>query len=156
MGHKFKSKSGKETPKIGTSSLPDIIFILLFFFMVVTVMRDASLKVSYQIPKATELQKLEKKSLVNYMHIGTPVDKETFGTAPRLQLDDAFATPDEIGTFVNVCKSKASENEKNALIYSIKADKKVTMGIITDVKQELRKADALKLNYSATERGEVY
>ncbi len=153
---RFKRKVGKETPKIGTSSLPDIIFILLFFFMVVTVMRDDSLLVRFLVPKATEIQKLEKKSLVNYMYIGTPVDKATFGTAPRLQLDDAFATPDDIGTYVNLCRSKVSEKEKMALIFSVKADKKVTMGLLTDIKQELRKADALKLNYSTVDRGEVY
>ncbi|MEL6925714.1 MAG: biopolymer transporter ExbD, partial [Bacteroidota bacterium] len=69
---KFKQKAGKGTPKVSTASLPDIVFMLLFFFMVVTVMRDAELMVQVVVPEATELQKLEKKSLVNYIHIGKP------------------------------------------------------------------------------------
>lgn len=156
VGHRFKRKVGKETPKISTSSLPDIIFILLFFFMVVTVMRDTSIKVRTTLPQATEIQKMEKKSLVNFMYVGPPTNKENFGTAPRLQLDDAFADPEEIGEWVNVIKAGAREADKNKLIFSLKADKDVTMGLISDIKQEMRKADALKLNYSTLQRAEVY
>ena len=156
LGHKFKRKGGKETPKISTSSLPDIIFILLFFFMVVTVMRDTSIKVRTTLPSATEIQKMEKKSLVQFMYVGPPNNAEEFGTAPRLQLDDAFATPEDIGEWVNVTRAKVSEDKKSKLIFSLKGDKEVTMGLISDIKQELRKADALKLNYSTMQRAEVY
>jgi biopolymer transport protein ExbD len=156
VGHKFKRKGGKGTPKISTSSLPDIIFILLFFFMVVTVMRDSSIKVRTQLPSATEIQKMEKKSLVQFMHVGPPNSKAEFGTAPRLQLDDSFADPEEIGEWVNIIRSNVSEDKKNKLIFSLKGDKDVTMGLISDIKQELRKADALKLNYSTLTRSEVY
>jgi biopolymer transport protein ExbD len=156
VGHKFKTKAGKETPKISTSSLPDIIFILLFFFMVVTVMRDSSVKVKTALPQATEIQKMEKKSLVNFMFVGPPNNTKEFGTAPRLQLGDAFAEPEEIGEWVNVIRANAREQDKNKLIFSIKADKDVTMGLISDIKQEMRKADALKLNYSTLQRAEVY
>lgn len=156
VSHKFKRKSGKETPKISTSSLPDIIFILLFFFMVVTVMRDTSIKVRTTLPSATEIQKMEKKSLVNFMYVGPPINRQEFGTAPRLQLDDAFAEPEQIGEWVNIIRSGVSEDKKSALIFSLKGDKEVTMGLISDIKQELRKADALKLNYSTMQRAEVY
>lgn len=156
LGHKFNRKSGKETPKISTSSLPDIIFILLFFFMVVTVMRDSSVKVKTALPQATEIQKMEKKSLVNFMYVGEPNNTDEFGTAPRLQLDDAFADPSEIGEWVNVIRANSREEDKNKLIFSLKADKEVTMGLISDIKQEMRKADALKLNYSTLQRAEVY
>jgi len=154
--HKFKQKQGKETPKISTSSLPDIIFILLFFFMTVTVMRDASIKVRTTLPQATEIQKMEKKSLVNFMYVGPPNNKEEYGTAPRLQLDDSFAEPADIGQWVNIVRTNAREADKNRLIYSLKADKDVTMGLISDIKQEMRKADALKLNYSTLQRTEIY
>ncbi len=156
VGHKFKRSSGKETPKISTSSMPDIIFILLFFFMMVTVMRDPSIKVRTALPAATEIQKMEKKSLVNYMYVGPPTDVEKYGDAPRLQLDDAFAQPEDIGAWVNVVVSNAEESTRSKLIYSLKADKEVTMGLISDIKQNLRKADALKLNYSTLPRAEVY
>ena len=91
---KFQKKRGKSNPEVSTASLPDIIFMLLFFFMVVTVLRDASLKVAVITPQATELTKLEKKSLVNYLYIGIPTEefKEEAGTKPRLQLGDKFAT----------------------------------------------------------------
>ena len=72
---KFRKKGGKSTPAISTASLPDIIFMLLFFFMVVTVMRESELKVQVQVPQATELTKLEQKSLVNYIYIGKPTKK---------------------------------------------------------------------------------
>lgn len=156
VGHKFKRSSGKETPKISTSSMPDIIFILLFFFMMVTVMRDPSIKVRTSLPAATEIQKMEKKSLVNYMYVGPPNDIAKYGDAPRLQLDDAFADPEEIGAWVNVVVTNAEESTRSKLIYSLKADKEVTMGLISDIKQNLRKADALKLNYSTLQRAEVY
>ena len=156
VSHKFKTKVGKETPKISTSSLPDIIFILLFFFMVVTVMRDSSIKVRTSLPSATEIQKMEKKSLVNFMHVGPPINSKEYGTAPRLQLDDAFAEPEDIGEWVNITRSNVNEDKKSKLIFSLKGDKDVTMGLISDIKQELRKADALKLNYSTMQRAEVY
>ena len=80
---KFAKKRGKASPAISTASLPDIIFMLLFFFMVVTVLRDAELKVKVVTPYATELTKLEKKSLVNYLYIGKPLKKfqELYGPA---------------------------------------------------------------------------
>ena len=95
---KFQKKRGKASPEVSTASLPDIIFMLLFFFMVVTVLRDAELKVTINTPEATELTKLEKKSLVNHLLIGRPVKQyqSTYGTKPRLQLGDKFANIDEI------------------------------------------------------------
>ena len=57
-------------PPISTASLPDVIFMILFFFMVSTTMRDQELLVRYKLPEATEVQKLEKKSLVSFIHIG--------------------------------------------------------------------------------------
>ena len=92
------------------------------------------------------------------MYVGEPVQKyqAEVGTAPRLQLDDQFADPEDIGTWVNVLKAKTDESIKNKLIYSLKSDKDVTMGLISDIKQEMRKADALKLLYSTQVRAEVY
>lgn len=151
---KFKKKRGGAKPTISTASLPDIIFMLLFFFMVVTVMRDATKKVSVVVPEATELNKLEKKSLVNYVYIGRPIDKKQFGTAPRIQLGDKFATEKDIPLFLEKHKLKVPEVEHPKITTSLRVDESVTMGIITDVKTELRKAGQLKLNYSARPRPE--
>ena len=94
----MKKKGKKELPAISTSSLPDVIYMILFFFMVSTSMRDQELLVRYKLPDATEVQKLEKKSLVSYIHIGQPSlsMQAKFGTAPRIQLNDSYKTTKDI------------------------------------------------------------
>lgn len=106
-------KKKKPSPAISTSALPDIVFMLLFFFMVTTVMRQTDLKVKVVVPQATEIQKLEKKSLVSYIYIGSPSDnyKAKFGTAPRVQLNDAFATPKQVPEFIEKERAARSEAE---------------------------------------------
>ena len=153
---KFNKKRGKSSPAISTASLPDIIFMLLFFFMVVTVLRDAELKVSVITPTATELTKLEKKSLVNYLYIGRPTKKyqEVYGTAPRLQLGDAFKSVKDIPLFIEQHRVRVPENQRKGITSSLRVDGQVTMGIVSDVKTELRKAGQLKINYSAKPRSE--
>ena len=146
---RFKHKSKSGTPGISTASLPDIVFMLLFFFMVSTTIRSTTLKVEVRTPNATEIVKLEKKSLVSFIYIGTPYEKETYGTVPRIQLNDAFASTEGIREFISSEREKMSEGDRNKMSVSLKADGDTDMGIITDVKQELRKASALKINYSA-------
>ena len=148
---KFQKKRGKTSPEVSTASLPDIIFMLLFFFMVVTVLRDAELKVKVATPYATELTKLEEKSLVNYLYIGRPTDKfkELYGTKPRLQLGDKFATIADIPLFLEKHKIKVPESRHGQITSSLRVDGEVTMGIVQDVKTQLRKSGQLKVNYSA-------
>ena len=151
---KFQKKRGKAKPAISTASLPDIIFMLLFFFMVVTVLRDSELKVKVSTPFATELTKLEEKSLVNYLYIGRPETRyqSTYGTSPRLQLGDSFATVDDIPLFLEKHKLKVPENKRNRITSSLRVDGDVTMGIVQDVKIKLRKSAQLRVNYSAKKR----
>ena len=151
---RFEKKRGKASPEVSTASLPDNIFMLLFFFMVVTVLRDAELKVTINTPEATELTKLVKKSLVNHLLIGKPIRKyqATYGTKPRLQLGDKFANLDEIPLFLEKHKSTLPENQRQGITSSLKIDGDVTMGIVADVKTALRKANQLKVNYSAGKR----
>jgi len=155
---KFKEGKGKAMPAISTASLPDIIFMLLFFFMVVTQLRDNSLKINVVTPKATELTKLVKKSLVNTIYIGRPKDayKDQYGTAPRLQLNDQVSDPNKIPLFLETFKEGVPEGRRNAITTSLKVDEGVTMGILQDVKIALRKADQLKINYSAKQRDDSY
>jgi biopolymer transport protein ExbD len=151
---KFKKNNSKDTPAISTASLPDIIFMLLFFFMVVTVLRDAEMKVSVVTPTATELTKFENKSLVNYIYVGKPVKKyqETYGTKARMQLGDKFATVADLPLFLEKHRSTIPESQRPGITSSLRVDGKVTMGIVTDIKTALRKANQLKLNYSAKPR----
>jgi len=129
---KFQKKRGKSSPAISTASLPDIIFMLLFFFMVVTVLRDAELKVNVNTPAATELTKLEKKSLVNYIYLGKPMKKyqDVYGTKPRMQLGDKFATVADIPLFLEKHKIKLPESQRASTTSSLRVDGKVTMGIV--------------------------
>ena len=139
----IKKKGNKSLPPISTASLPDVIFMILFFFMVSTTMRDQELHVKYQVPEATEVQKLEKKSLVSYIHIGEPIGvwREQYGPAPRIQLNDAFKTAQDIGQFVAAERDKLNESERALMTICLKADRYTTMGRITEIKQELRRAN---------------
>ncbi len=151
---KIRRNEKREMPALNTSSLPDIIFMLLFFFMSVTSMKEVTYKVSIHNPQATELTKLEKKSLVRYIYVGVPTADfvKTYGSDTRIQLDDAFAETKEIGDFIINERSSMKESEQPLMTVSIKADKETKMGVIADIKQELRRAYALKISYAATQR----
>lgn len=148
---RFKKDKGGGTPAISTSSLPDIIFMLLFFFMTTTTMREVELRVDIRSPKATEVTKLEKKSLVTYVYVGKPMRQfqSKYGTEPRVQLNDQFATVDDIQSYIAQERELMKEGDRPLMQVSIKADSDCPMGIITDIKQALRQAHALKISYSA-------
>ena len=141
-------------PALNTSSLPDIIFMLLFFFMSVTSMKEVTYKVQFQVPQATELTKLEKKSLVRYIYVGTPTAdfRKQYGAETRIQLDDAFAEVNEIEDYIVNERSAMSESDQGLMTVSIKADADTRMGVIADIKQALRRAYALKISYASTQR----
>lgn len=147
---KFKKDGGKETPAISTASLPDIVFMLLFFFMVSTTMREVDLKVQNKLPSASQVTKLEKKSLVSTIYVGEPRAQfqKNFGTEPVIQLNDQIAKVDAVGGFIAAEREARKEEDRNKMTVSIKANAPTKMGVITKIKQELRKAQALKLNYS--------
>ena len=148
---KFRSNGKREMPELNTSSLPDLIFTVLFFFM--TSMRDVEVKVQVKTPVGgSEIEKLERKSLVSHIYIGPPSKsyRATYGTAPQIQLNEYFAEPEAIREFVVAERESMSEKDKPFMKMSLKIDQGVQMGIVTDVKQELRKARALNIVYSAT------
>lgn len=153
---KFGRSGKKEMPGISTSSLPDIVFMLLFFFMVTTSMRETENKVMIKLPEASEIAKLERKDLTSYINIGTPIAnlQSKFGTDARIQLNDSFKTVDEIRDFIAAERDAMSETDRQFMTVSIKADADVRMGIITDVKQELRRCSALKIMYAARKPAE--
>lgn len=139
-------------PAISTASLPDVVFMLLFFFMVSTTMREVELKVEVDTPRASEAVKLEKKSLVSYIYIGPPTKqwRAKYGEAPRIQLNDAFSTKELIGQFIASERDKLDERDRPQMTVSIKSNKRTRMGIVTDVKKELRRANALAISYAAS------
>ncbi len=153
---KFKRKRGTQAQKINTASLPDIVFMLLFFFMVATTMRETEVQVRVTVPQATEVKKLEKKSLVSYIYIGRPVAHvaRMYGTEPLVQLNDKLVSEEgipyeSIQDFVLFEREKLPESDKNRMTMSLRVDQDIPMGKVDDVKQALRRAKALIINYSA-------
>jgi biopolymer transport protein ExbD len=151
---KFRKDDGKELPPISTASLPDIVFMLLFFFMVSTTMREVTVNVKQSLPKATELSKLEKKSLVSYIYVGEPKKQfqTKFGKAPRIQLNDQWANVSDIQDYVIAEREARDEVEQKFMITSLKIDENTKMLIVADIKVELRKAAALHINYSSRQK----
>ena len=148
---KFKKKA-KAEQKIPTASMPDVVFMLLFFFMVTTKMRETSINVEQKMPQATQLRTLAKKSLISYLYIGAPKKKEQFGTEPKIQANDVFIEPKGVIQWVNSEKAKLDEVDRDAITISLKADVDSKRGLIADVETELRKANARKLLYSANQK----
>lgn len=153
---KFKKKKSGALPAISTASLPDIVFMLLFFFMVATVMRENTLKIQNQLPNADQVEKLDKKDLVMYIYAGKPSKnyQSQFGTEARIQLNDKFAEVSEIAAFIAAERAAKREELIPFLTVALKVDKDANMGIVGDIKQELRKVNALKINYT-TRQGDA-
>jgi len=150
---KTNRKSKSKLPPISTASLPDIVFILLFFFMTVTVMKNTNLLVENTLPNATEIEKLDKNDRVIEIIVGKP-NKEyasLVGVSPKIQLNGKFASIDEVGSYVLAQRAKMPEQLRKVAVVSLKIDKDVNVGIISDIKQELRKVNALKINYTTFE-----
>ncbi len=145
---KFK-KQKKEMPAMNTASLPDIVFMLLFFFMVTTTMRETTLQIDApRLPTATEIKKLEHKSLVTTIYVGKAKDKKYGGSYNRIQLNDKIATSDDVPAFIINARTKVSEAEVPFMTTSLKADKEANVGTIMDIRMKLRDVNALKLSYS--------
>ena len=142
----FRQKKRK-MPGLNTASLPDLIFTVLFFFMIVTHMRKVAVKVKYQVPQGTELTRLVKKSTVSYVYIG----EERGARSGRMvvQLNDKLATPAEVEGYIKAERDRMNPDDARQMTVSIKADRNADMGTVTDVKQALRHANALKVSYSA-------
>jgi len=146
-------KKKKGMPAVNTASLPDIVFMLLFFFMVTTTMRETELKIENpRLPNATEVKKLEHKSLVSTIYVGKAKDQKQ-GKGDKIQLNDKIATVDHIAAFIYNERDQVSEAEVPFMTTSIKADIESSVGTITDIKLKLRDVNALKLSLSARKSG---
>lgn len=150
---KFKKKKSGEMPAVNTASLPDIVFMLLFFFMVATVMRQNTLMIENNLPFADQVEKLDKKDLVMYIYAGKPSENyKQYGKESRIQLNDKFADVKEIASFINAERASKREELVPFLTTALKVDSDANMGLISDIKLELRKVNALKINYT-TKKG---
>lgn len=148
---KFKKQKSGELPAISTASLPDIVFMLLFFFMVATVMREDELMIENRLPNANQVEKLESKNKLIYIYIGKPSAQyqKIYGVTDVIQLGDKIATVAEVQTYVNSKRNSMPEDIQDQMMVSLKVDSNSKIGPLSDVKQELREAMALKINYTA-------
>lgn len=140
-----------DIPALNTASLPDLIFSILFFFMLVVHMRKATVHVKYQVPTATELSRLYNRSSVQYIYIGRPVNKlgQVDGKETVVQLNDHLTSIPEIRNYLIRLSAALPPEQRRQLSVSIKADRHVDMGTIMDLKQALREANVLNLNFTA-------
>ncbi|MEX0994290.1 MAG: biopolymer transporter ExbD [Balneolaceae bacterium] len=145
MAH-FKKKSAKTEQNIPTTAMPDIVFMLLIFFMVTTVLREVELRVQINYASAENIEKIEQKRLVSYIYIGPERLGQGQVGDTRVQIDDALI--DDMGAIRQIMYDKLMEQPR--LIVSLRVDEDSEFGIVTDVQQELRHAGALRVNYSTT------
>ena len=154
-----RNNEDRDVPMLNTSSLPDLIFTVLFFFMIVTHMRDVDLKVRYEVPQGTEIQKLGHKASVVHIYVGKRMnvndnlnDNVNENGEFFIQLNNEIATLADIKEFLDNERSRMNSEDQGRMTVSIKADRDVPMGLISDIKQTLQQNYALRINYSATER----
>jgi len=146
---KFKKETSKELPLPASTSLSDIVFMLLFFFMVTTNMRRDTPMVQQRFPMASEVRKIENRALVSYINIGQPLPahQRLFGTATRIQLNDMFAEVDDIQDFIASERDRRSEADQRLMSTALRIDQEVRMGLVSDVKNALRRSGALRIAY---------
>ena len=144
-------RSSHQVPGLNTAALPDLIFTVLFFFMIVTHMRKVELKVQYKVPAGTELTRLTKKSTVTYIYIGRQAGSDQQKMC--IQLNDKLVEVPDIIDYIIEERNRMAPEDVEKMTVSIKADRQADMGLITDVKLALRQVNALKINYSAVTIG---
>jgi biopolymer transport protein ExbD len=148
---KFKKKKSGALPAISTASLPDIVFMLLFFFMVVTVLRDSNLLVKNQLPKADQVEKLKKDRAV-YIYAGKPSARyqDKFGTEGRVQIGDKYTSIENIGLALEEARRKLLPELQDKVYVALKVDGETNTGLVSDIKQVLRERNLLKIIYITT------
>ncbi len=140
----FKKKQAGTKQEVPTSAMPDVVFMLLFFFMVTTVLREVTLKVKVDLTKASNIEKIEEKRLVSYIYIGPErLPGNKFGN-DKVQIDDSIQ--EDIGAIRTIMYDKLLEEQR--LIVSLRVDENSEFGVLTDVQEELKQAGTLRVNYS--------
>ncbi len=146
MSIQIRKRRHRSVPTLNMASMPDLIFTVLFFFMIVTHMRTESVKVHVNVPEGQELNKPTSKRTVTNLYIGTDANGET-----RIQIGERIVSLDRVGSAILAISNSMSDEDREQYTVNIKADRNTPMGIVTDVKQELRKVGTLNIRYSAVE-----
>lgn len=153
---KFRKKQSNELPAISTASLPDIVFMLLFFFMVVTVLRDDNLLVDNTLPKADQVEKLKKDRSV-FIYAGRPSEqyREKYGNESKIQIGDKYTDISNIKFALTEARQKLLPELQDKVMVALKVDEKTNTGMVTDIKQELRELNMLKVIYISSPGNEL-
>ncbi|MGO3182575.1 MAG: ExbD/TolR family protein [Aequorivita sp.] len=153
---KFRKKKSNELPAVNTASLPDIVFMLLFFFMVVTVLRDDNLLVKNKLPKADQVEKLKKDRSV-YIYAGKPSARyqDKYGSEPKIQIGDKYTDITNLKFALTEARQKLLPELQDRVMVALKVDEKTNTGMVTDIKQELRELNMLKIIYITTPGNEL-
>ncbi|MBZ0327827.1 MAG: biopolymer transporter ExbD [Altibacter sp.] len=153
---KFTKKKSSEVPAVNTASLPDIVFMLLFFFMVVTVLREDNLLVQNILPKADQVEKLQKDRAV-YIYAGKPSQRyqEKYGSEGKIQIGDKYTDVTNIKFALTELRAKLRPELQDKVMVALKVDEKTNTGLVSDIKQELRELNMLKIIYITTPGNET-
>ena len=148
---KFNKKKGGDLPAISTASLPDIVFMLLFFFMVVTVLRDSNLLVQNKLPKADQVEKLRKDRSV-FIFAGKPSDRyqKKYGSEPKIQIGDKYTDVSSLRSALTELRGKLRPELQDKVMVALKVDEETNAGVVSDIKEELRELNMLKIIYITT------
>lgn len=153
---KFNKKKSGALPAISTASLPDIVFMLLFFFMVVTVLRDSNLLVQNKLPKADQVEKLKKDRSV-YIYAGKPSERyqDKYGKEGKIQIGDKYTDVTNLRTALTEMRGKLRPELQDKVMVALKVDEETNTGLVSDIKQELRELNMLKLIYITSPGNEL-
>ncbi|MDR0186599.1 biopolymer transporter ExbD [Prevotella brunnea] len=148
----FYRQRSHDIPALNTASLPDLIFTILFFFMLVTQMRKITVKVKYRVPQGTELTRLTKKTTTSYIYVGKQMNNlgEVESDSTSIQLNDKIVQIAEIKNYLLKERQDMDAIDKKQMMVSIRGDKDTRMGIMIDIKQTLRESNVLNVNYIGT------
>jgi biopolymer transport protein ExbD len=153
---KFKKKKGGELPAVNTASLPDIVFMLLFFFMVVTVLRKDNLLVNQELPKADQVEKLKKDRSV-FIYAGKPSSRyaDKYGKEGKIQIGDKYVDVKSLQFALTEERQKLLPELQNSVTIALKVDGETNTGLISDIKEELRKLNMVKIIYITSSGNEL-
>ena len=148
---KFRKKKGGELPAVNTASLPDIVFMLLFFFMVVTVLRNNDLLVQNKLPEADQVEKLKKDRSI-YIYAGKPSSRyqDKYGTEGKIQIGDKYTDVSSLKFALTEERAKLLPELQNSVVVALKVDEETNTGLVTDIKEELRDLNMVKIIYITT------
>ena len=143
---RFRKSGKREVPSLSTASLPDLIFTLLFFFMIVTNFREPKPKVEFELPTSSESEKLERKNLITFIYVGKDEDGK------QIQINNDWINLDEIPDYIEKERDKLHEEDQDKMTVVLKVDKNAKMGLVSEIKESLRKTNIYVVNYAVNEK----